>query len=633
MAADRPPRFDPRVGYFTVSYTDWNNDKSLQPKVQNILRWDLRKKDPSAEMSEPEKPIVFWLDSAIPEEYRDPIRDGVLAWNKTFEPLGIKNAIVVNQMEPGQFDQGDMRYNVIRWVVSPSSAYAVALFRPNPLTGEILNASITVDANMARSTSGEMEVIVNPASAFDLERPKLDLTNPARCTLLQEGQLQARIGEMLLQDSGLKLDKKRYMAEFMRHVVQHEFGHILGLRHNFVGSTELDLEHLGDAAEVDSKNTSASVMDYVPFNLSAVGKENVPYWGPDPGKYDFWAIEYGYKPDATPTELKKIASRNTEPGLAYQSDETADGFDPYITRFDLSARPIEYFEDMIQVSRRLIGNLDKRRPVRGESYWTMTRDFNALVGMLSQGAAQASRYVGGIHLRGNFHGDANEKPTLEVVSQADQKKALQILNTYVFSENAFAFPKRIYQYLTPNPNGDMMMQMLTGPEDYPVMDRFASIQSAALHRTLSPTVLSRVSNNEFKARVPSQALTLAEVIRSTTDAIWSELKTGSQISPLRRALQRDHIETLAAMALEPTGMPNDAQVLAWSELRRIAPMIQAVKGKATDPYTPTHLSESLTMIQRILNAQQTIGSVGGGGGGGSLLDLLLGGRRAPAVRK
>ena len=112
--------------------------------VRYVFRWDLRKADPNAALSPPKEPIVFWIDNAVPLEYRPAVREGLLMWNKAFERIGIKDAIVVKQMpDDADWDHADMRYNVIRWTTSPGYGYAVALFRANPLTGQILNAGIT----------------------------------------------------------------------------------------------------------------------------------------------------------------------------------------------------------------------------------------------------------------------------------------------------------------------------------------------------------------------------------------------------------------------------------------------------------------------------------------------------------
>ena len=147
----RPRLADSRVGYFTggidgvgPNYFDFNDDSKADNAVYFIQRWDLRKKDPNATLSEPIKPIVFWIDNAVPYAYRDAVRAGLLTWNKAFEKVGFKNAIVVNQMpdkpdpkDPNvPTDTADMRFNTIRWITSPSVSFAaIALARANPLTG------------------------------------------------------------------------------------------------------------------------------------------------------------------------------------------------------------------------------------------------------------------------------------------------------------------------------------------------------------------------------------------------------------------------------------------------------------------------------------------------------------------
>src|SRR5262249_6429991 len=170
----RPRIADPRVGFFVSDFDSFDDDTKDDLTTRYICRWDMQKADPSAAMSPPKKPIVFWLDNAIPVEYRGAFRNGLLLWNKAFEKIGIKDAIVVKQMpDNADWDHADMRYNTIRWVLSPTSAYAVAQPRVNPITGQILNANITVDAGIVRFTKVEKSFAVDPSSLF-AEHPPID---------------------------------------------------------------------------------------------------------------------------------------------------------------------------------------------------------------------------------------------------------------------------------------------------------------------------------------------------------------------------------------------------------------------------------------------------------------------------
>gem|GEM_PF-5329877 len=178
----RPRAADPRVGYFTEDFVDlakfWQDDRT----TRWITRFDLRKKNPGAELSEPVKPIVWTLDNSIPDRYRPAFRRGILFWNKAFERLGFKDAIQVrDQPDDPDYDHADGRFNVIRLTMTPDSGYAVAQARNDPFTGEILNAAITFDANMVRAAWQEYRDIVTTgpkahqdAMGLFVRRPEVD---------------------------------------------------------------------------------------------------------------------------------------------------------------------------------------------------------------------------------------------------------------------------------------------------------------------------------------------------------------------------------------------------------------------------------------------------------------------------
>ncbi|HRJ27215.1 MAG TPA: zinc-dependent metalloprotease [Fimbriimonadaceae bacterium] len=636
------PRFaDPRVGYFTTDYTDFSRTTDIDLTRKVILRWNLQKKDPNAALSEPVKPIKFWLDNAIPTKFRTPIREAILSWNAAFEKAGFKNAVVVEQMpDEADFDHADMRFNVIRWVTSGNNAYAVALFRNNPITGEILNASITIDAGIVQFFNLEAKSIAQPGSAKAHKDPKNHVHEPGgACCMTEEIKEQAALGklagQMMRALQGMPFDEEAYVEQFVRWVTAHEFGHILGLRHNFIASTELDLKQLGDPELVRAAGTSASVMDYVPFNVSALGKKDVPYWT-GLGKYDHWAIEFGYKDFGALSSagevaaLRRHASANNSPGLAYQSDETADQWDPQVQRFDLSKHPMEYWARMMELTKKLLMNLDQRQPRNGQSFYEFTRDFYLLFGMHTRAANTAMMSIGGLNLNANWKGDPGEKPPLRPVPASEQRQALDLINRFVFGPEAVEIPKRMMTLFQSNPNAGMLESFLSGSDTNPILDAVSGFKSGMLRSLFSADVLSRVVNNEFKAARPAEAFRLIDLFNQTSEAIWSELKTGGTISAPRRQLQRAYISMMGDMITKPgDARPNDAKMLAWAWLKELQKRLEKVKVSTTDPYTPVHIQECLMRIEQILDAEITIGQPATGGGAPSLLDLL-GGAKPPA---
>src|SRR5213079_1241566 len=174
---------------------------------------------------------------------------------------------------------------------------------------------------------------------------------------------QAAFGISVLETRGAFSPEveQKLMRQFIIEVTAHEVGHTLGLRHNFRASTILKPDELNDAAKCESVGQSASVMDYNPIIIAAKGEKQGDFVPVTLGTYDYWAIEYAYKPieGDEATELAKIASRCAEPELGYSTDEDALGtyspasMDPMVNQFDQSSDPIGFFTDRAKIVREL----------------------------------------------------------------------------------------------------------------------------------------------------------------------------------------------------------------------------------------------------------------------------------------
>jgi Met-zincin/Domain of unknown function (DUF5117) len=609
----KPRLGDPRIGYFTQSYQTLDDQASRDQTVNFIERWDVEKADPTAKLSPPKKPIVFYIDNAVPREYRDDVRRGLLMWNPAFEKIGIKDAIVVKQMpDDADWDIADLRYNVVRWTTG--MPFSIALMRANPLTGEILNACINFDGVFASSANGEFDEVVNPSNLFEPAPPPLlpGKLNDLLCDMQESSARIGAEGENLFESLAtpdLPFDRDAYIHQRLAEVVCHEMGHCLGLRHNFIASTQLSLSQLANPDYVKEHGTSASVMDYVPYNVAAIKHRGVDYYQATVGDYDRWAIEYGYThvdsdtPNGERKVLNEIASQDGAPGHRYLSDYTADDYDPADVRYDFSAQPLDWAAKLMNVSQYLLDTAGQRRIKTGQSYYAFTRSWTGALNTYIRAASYVPRYIGGVNLSNSFSGDKNGGEPIHPVDAVEQRRALSLLDQYVFGETALHMRKDDLAKLTFNPN--VRSNEANGQARlFPIRSTISSFQAGALHRVFAPDVLTRISNNEFRS---SDTLTLAQLFHEVSKSIWSELGTGHEVTDLRRQLQREHLAILTELAVhKDPGAPDDARALALANLSGIKSQLEAGRLSAKGPYGKAHYGDCLAVIDQALNAKMDV---------------------------
>lgn len=629
--------YDPRVGYFTADHTDFSRGKSEDQVVRYILRWHIEKSDPNAPLSPPKQPIVFWLDNAIPVEYRDAIKEGILMWNKAFERVGIKDAIQVHQMpDDADWDHSDMRYNILRWVTSPSSGYAVAWFRENPLTGQILNASITFDANMARFSNVEWDQIVTNVQGLSTAGSGLRASDEADlhqdpyyhryCNYAVEKRNDAAFGYMALEllESVPINNREDYVKQYLKETAAHEMGHILGLRHNFIASTMLTMEEAQDMSITGEKGVCASVMDYNPSNIALPGMKQGDFFNTTIGLYDIWAIEYGYMfvnakdPEGELPRLKQHASQSHQPGLAFATDEdTVYDLDPRVNRFDLGTEPMVYAKYRMDLAKRLWARAEIRYPEQGESYAQFRRSFTRALSAYSNAAIMPLRYIGGVYVERNFRGDPNEKLPMRPVEGSKQREALAIVRQYVLDENAMRFSPTTLQklavdYTAPRGSGTALR-----PE-FPALSVASGLQQIVITRLFSPQVLSRVQENELRATNPKDTLTMPELFREVYQAVWTEVSAGRNVGLLRRQLQRAHLAELVKLTASTSNPLNgDARLLAMRQLRQLQNAVtKALENKKLDDYTRLHFEDIQMQIKKAFEARTGADKPATGAGSG-----------------
>ncbi|NMG22790.1 zinc-dependent metalloprotease [Brasilonema bromeliae] len=642
------PRFaDDRVGYFITAFQNFSGNIGKEPFVRYINRWHLEPSDPNAALSPPKKPIVFWIENAVPLEYRDAVREGVLMWNKAFEKVGFQNAIEVRQMpDDADWHPADVRYNTIRWFNSLDAGFARGPMRVNPLTGEILDADIIVDANMVRSIQQNYHTLIEansddlyPMSIYAKSGVKMSQHNATgiQKSIVEnreswsndsdfyygmESSFQAAMGALtlsLVQDATPSSDQmKKYVHQYLRSLIAHEVGHTLGLRHNFHGSTMLAPEELNNTEITHTKGLVGSVMDYVPVNIAPQGVQQGDYFPAIIGPYDEWAIEYGYKryshlmlEGITPlTEkpfLEQIALASPQPELSYATDEDIWDINPLANVWDMSSDVLVYSQWQMDNARMMWQRLDKRSPLKGESYSERRLLFNRIFQYYFRNAILLTKYIGGQSFK-RHHALDDTHAHFVPVPLEKQRQILTNLHEYVFDQDAFRFSSQLLNQLAPSRFSHWGNPIPVYRLDYPIHERILQLQSVILRSLLDGDRLNRLRDLELKT-LPGESLTIPELFDTLQKDIWTEVFTSEShmsISSIRRSLQREHLNILLGMVLRTTYVPEDGRTIAWYELRELLKAIDVgVKqhGGKLDIYTLAHLEETSDRITKALNAQ------------------------------
>ncbi len=687
----QPRLADPRVGYFVTAVKDFSSPSQDTSFVRYVNRWRLERADGSpwkegAKLVPPKKKIVFWIEKSVPDEYRAFVREGILEWNKAFEKVGFRDAIEVRQQEDdatGEFDPEDIRYSTLRWITT-DMPFAVGPSRANPLTGKILDADILFDASWLQWWKQEATILsagkpgsasepASPIQAFregrglllhplllrgselswnDRDRPSGERTPTeeqmalmrARARAVRQGVCQcafhkryemglAAMTAAAMAKPGEKVPEE-LVGQAIKEVVMHEIGHTLGLRHNFKASTFLKNDQLHDVSLTRKVGMVGSVMDYNPVNLAPKGVKQGDYFTTTIGPYDYWAIEYGYKPltggtEGEVEELKKLASKGAEPGHDYGTDEDMfDSPDPLINTYDLGADPMQFGKERMLLAQELLKELPERVVENGEGYQRTRLAFSMLTSQYGNAAYLVSRFVGGEYVHRDHKGDPNARDPFVPVTPAKQREALKFLQDNVLTDRPFHFSPQLLRRLAAERwyHWGSEMTLFEGV-DYPVYQRVLGIQRVALRELLDADTLTRLQDNALKYDKEDNPVTVAEVFRALTDSIWADLGTPSTRSNasaliIRRNLQREHVKNLTNLVLgerrsgfsifffgRQSSTPPDAKSLARMHLRDIQKKIETTlkdKGPGLDDTSRAHLDECQERIAKVLGASMQV---------------------------
>ena len=387
-----PREADPRVGFFGESFRDFSQPYNQPLERKYIARWRLEKKEPSAGVSEPVKPIVFYLDRAVPEPMRSALRRGALWWNAAFEQAGFKNALRIEDLPEGA-NPLDVRYPTIQWTNRAGRGWSVGTTQTDPRTGEIVHAIVQLDSHRMRTVNNYWDTIM--PSGKDSDEPALD-------AFAALDNLDARISA------------EQVMLNRLALLTCHEMGHVLGLNHNFVASTF----------------DRGSVMDYYAprVKLRSDGSADLSdAYMQGTGSYDNFAIEWGYSQgglEATAEQdrgrLDAIVRKALARGVTW-----GNASDPRWNAYDDSTDPVEWLKQVWPVRDALLARFGANQSRVGEPGSRLASRFPLIYLFHRYALGAAINVVGSARIPPSLVGDGQEPVTVWPV--ASQRKALQLV--------------------------------------------------------------------------------------------------------------------------------------------------------------------------------------------------------------
>lgn len=519
-------REDWRVGYFSTPATIFNDQQQRVEHTNYITRWRLEPKDTLAymrgELTEPVKPITFYIGGVVPEHLRPYIIKGILDWNQAFEKAGFKNAVqALVPHDTLDVDGDDMRYSVLTYAAS-EKANAMGPSTIDPRTGEILEADIIWWHNVQSLIS---EWITVQTGAVDPRARSLELP--------------------------LEL-----IGDAVRFVACHEVGHSLGLRHNMMASAAYPTDSLRSASFTTRMGgTSASIMDYARFNYVAQPGDNVKVMSPNIGPYDLMAVEWGYRWYPAGTDEEQVLSDflSKHQGKEYRYSEAQSqrsAVDPRALSEDLGDDPVKSARLGIENLKRIMPNLIEwtRNNKPGQNYDEAANLYSAIIYQWNLYHYHVMANIGGIYM---------ERPTIDWINNSEkqayifvekerQREAVQFL-----LDEVLCFP----EWLFGSPFSTQIFPLRKTPfgttEQEPAM-LLKNQQNYILWDLLANDRLVRMYQNEWMNG--SKAFTAVDMLDMLHNAIFRKTIAGQKLNVMERSLQKSFVDALITAAAESEGV-------------------------------------------------------------------------------
>jgi hypothetical protein len=555
----KPRKFDPRSSFNNISYFDYSTPVSEPIDKYFIARHRLQKKDPSAAMSEPVKPIVYYLDNGTPEPIRSALLKGASWWNQAFEAAGYKNAFIVKIL-PDTCDPMDIRYNMINWVHRSTRGWSYGASIVDPRTGEIIKGQVSLGSLRVRQDY-----------------------------LIAQGLLSPFSKDVSREDPMLKMSLER-----LEQLSAHEVGHTLGLMHNYAAST------------VDR----SSVMDY-PHPVVQLNKNGevdlTNAYDHKIGEWDKVAIKWGYvdlsNSKNEQQELNKILTDAHAKGLRYISDRDArapGGLHPDAHLWDNGNDVIKELENVIEVRRKAMSNFGLNS-IRNGMPMAMLEDVLVPIYFYHRYQIEAvTKLVGGMHYNYALKGDGQQ--VTAVLSRDKQELAMKAILDCL-QPSFLSLPSSITSLIPPRPAGYDFTRELFKKKTGLAFDQLSPAEAAA------DLPLSFLFNSERLNRLVQHAENGQYGFNDMINSLVNSTFKSSRLKGMEGAIQMQTEQILLTYMLsssidEQLSFPARVKVLA--ALADLKTFLETQKKTEQDAVVSAHLNLLLERFKSPEKAKPTL---------------------------